>query len=262
FLGALVLSLGLVDIRRRPPGLPLAIAMVPPLLVPWAIVVRQPVVAGWSVELLIGAYYLLLTWALREKSPILLGIGLGLCLLSRYALAPWTLLLALGFGATGRLRQLLRAAGVTAAMLLVFYGLPFLARDPGILVRSYLSYGKGFEREWARPASDNHLYEGYGLAGWASDHIRGDSARRCHKVQQLHLVTSLVVCALLAPLLVRAARRAGDPYAPALYALKAALAVFYAFIPVPYPYLWVVPAIVSSQVVAAFVLSPQDRRPK
>lgn len=254
--GLATLLIGLSDIRNRSPGAGLFLVLLWSALVPATIMAHHQLVVGWTMEFLIAGYYLVLAWSLRESRPVFVGAGLGLCLVSRYALAPWVLLLGAVYWASRRRRQLVTVAGVALGIVLALYVLPFLARDPGILVRSFQSYTELLPIEWVKPERSSHLYAGYGLAGWLSDNTRGDLPTRLRFVRHLHLAVSVGIVFLLLPLASRQARRSNDPSLPALWSLKGALTVFYAFVPVPYPYLWVVPVAVSSQVLALVLLPP------
>jgi len=115
--------------------------------------------------------------------------------------------------------------------------------------------------EWTPRIADAqpwHLYRGYGLALFFYEYVPGSLVHKLHLLQRIHLLMSLLAVVLPAFLFFRQ-RKHYDLRLFLIGSLKIYLAVFYAFIQIPYHYLYLVPAILTLPILLIVYL-PLPRR--
>jgi hypothetical protein len=242
-----VLIYQLLLARQRPPWPEhLLKALLPVLAVHFIVLTERPLI-NQTVEALVFAYYALLCAALLSRSVPLRALALILCGLSRYSLALWLPLYAvlLWHESPRRAGQtVLLAAGVGLALLAAF-----LWSDPTIFLRAQLENFDIASTEWSRPplpalGGPAQLFRGVGLMPWWYPGPHGNQEAAISSLQAWHFFA----CAL-APVVFGLwwwpRRHRLDARLVALCSLKAALAVFYAFLVVPFVYLSLLSLILS-----------------
>jgi hypothetical protein len=195
-----------------------------------------------TVEMLIMAYYWLLAMSLVGSSRLFQIGAILLCLMSRYALVFWLPVLAfMVWQKEGE-----RAAWRLAAGLLLGSGLlygSFLVVDPTIFARAQAAYDIAMIGEWGTSDRPGHVYSGLGFALYFFERSP-DLVANMALLKKTLLVLSASVSLLLIGIW-RKYQRHGHFGLFALCSLKIYLALFYAFLPTPYPYLFVTPLVVS-----------------
>ncbi|HNG89026.1 MAG TPA: hypothetical protein PK858_02440, partial [Saprospiraceae bacterium] len=196
-----------------------------------------------AVEQLIMGYYLLLMVGLTERWGLAaMAAALLLCLLSRFSLVFWVPLWLLALWWCGQGRRAGQMTLALAAGLLLLYGLPFVWQDPAMLWKGQQTYQSATLIEWGDVAAQRpHLSGGRGFAVYFWEMTRLPVAARLRALQWTAGGLSLLAAAALLGGYRR--RRASLPVEDfAVGSLKIMLSVFYAFVQIPYDYLYLVPA--------------------
>lgn len=198
----------------------------------------------WSIstELMIVNYYLLLGLSLTTNSKILQSITLILCLMSRFSLVFWLpLYVFMLWTKEGWKPTLKLCLGVLAGCSLL-YG-PFLWHDPLIFFKALAYYDAASIAEWSRSQLNGHLDNGLGFAFFY--HAKGgDISTQIADLKKTMLILTPSVSVVLGLIWYKFKEKL-DFSLFAICALKISLAVFYAFIQIPYAYLYVTPVILS-----------------
>ncbi len=211
-----------------------------PFVLLYAVVRTEPSVVGNTVEMMIVGYYLLLVAGVLLPGRAVRIVGLTLCLLSRFSLVLWVpLYLGLLFFRASRREALLTAAWAAAGVG-VLYVAPFLAHNWSLLAEAQRAYTGAALGEWQHLNSDGrpyHLYNGVGLGNFFYRFAPGPLLARIALLKQVQLALLLAVVGGAAALYWRQREPRTDYRLFAVLVLKLYLAVFYAFVQVPYAYL-------------------------
>lgn len=221
----------------------------------------DPVLFALTIESLIAGYYLLFALSLFSLRVLPAAGGLLLTLLSRFSIVLWTPFYFLALFFSPLRSRALRIAGLLLAGIIIIYVLPFLSQDPSIFLNGYRYHSLAALAEWAPRGADAqpwHLYRGYGLALFFFEYVPGPLVHKLHLLQRSHLLMSLLAVLLPAILFFRQRQRY-DLRLFLIGSLKIYLAVFYAFIQIPYHYLYLVPAILTLPILLIVYL-PLPRR--
>lgn len=224
-------------------------------LVPALYVIYDPISLGVSAELLITAYYLLLILAIWTRNLTLLAIATVLCLLSRYSLVLFAPVLVLILYQQYGKKELLRYILIVLGGILAFYVIPFMWKDPLIFYKSYHYYSTSSISEWhgqpwQEPGSKPYtLFRGIGLASLVYDYGGGTLDYRIVLDRMLHLGFLLGTSVLLCLQFWLMRHKIRTPELFTLGAFKIYLTVFYAWIQIPYSYLYIMPASISALLV-------------
>jgi len=223
----------------------------------------DPALFAFTIEALIAGYYLIFALSLFSLRLLPAASGLLLTLLSRFSIVLWTPFYFLALFFSPFRSKAIRIAIILLAGILAIYVLPFLLQDPSIFFNGYRYHSVAALAEWTPRGADAwpwHLYRGYGLALFFYEYIPGSLVHKLHVLQRSHLILSLL--AVLLPTLLFFRNR--GRYELRLYltgSLKIYLAVFYAFIQIPYHYLYLVPAILTLPLLL-IVWSPLQKIPE
>ncbi|KAA9331341.1 hypothetical protein F0P96_13925 [Hymenobacter busanensis] len=260
--GALLLALAAYQILVARLGLSwgewLLKALVPVLVVHFVVLTERNLM-GLTVESLAFGYYALLALAILHRSAAARAIALVFCVLSRYSLALWLPLYAvlLWYESPKQARRTIGLAlALTGAILVAF-----LWHDPSIFLRAQLENFDVTVGEWQNHVEDTlhgwprHVFTGTGLAPWWY-HGPAAAAESIRSLQTVHFAVCAAV-PLLWGLWWWPRRHRLDVRLVALFSLKAYLAVFYAFLILPYVYLAILSLVWSWFVVAVVSGSPQ-----
>lgn len=218
-----------------------------PLLVWYAIVLDEEALIAYTVESLIAAYYLLLALSFHQKKVGLLGVAISLCLLSRYSLLLWLPLGIVIYFFSGRKKGLVLVASIVVAFFILFYALPFLSEDPYLFIKGVNYYTQAALGEWNSAKSGGfwHLGNGLGFARMFYELTPNmDIGQKVALYQKIHFGLLITTSALLSFIYIKRKDKT-DVNNYLLFSLKIYLAVFYAFVQVPYQYLFFVPVVVS-----------------
>lgn len=209
----------------------------------YAVLRTEPSVVGNTVEMMIVGYYLLLVAGVLLPGRAVRIAGLTLCLLSRFSLVFWVpLYLGLLFFQASRREALLTAAWVAAGVG-ALYVAPFLAHNWLLLAEAQRAYTGAALAEWQHLNDQGlpyHLYNGVGLGNFFYRFAPGPLLARIALLKQVQLALLLALVGGAAALYWRQRQPRTDYRLFAVLVLKLYLAVFYAFVQVPYAYLAVV----------------------
>jgi hypothetical protein len=201
----------------------------------------------WSVtvEMLIMCFYWLMGIGIVEKKYTLVAIATILCLMSRFALVFWLpLFLFILWFQNGQIFTKRFVFSIIGGCLLLYA--PFLAIDYKIFFNAQTYYDAATVGEWTRDGKPVHLYNGLGFALYFLER-GGDVVHNIALTKKIMLGVSALLSVGLGILWWRVKDKIdSDLYA--VCALKLSLALFYAFIQIPYSYLYVTPFIISSVV--------------
>jgi hypothetical protein len=214
----------------------------------------QPSTFGWTVEPMIVAFYLLLVLGIYLQRLWLIGLALVLCLLSRYAVVLWVpALFILAFAYLGKMKTIATAFLVVACIGLILW--PFLQDSPHMLQNGYDYYttstlGEWKGQSWQSPGeSPFQLSQGYGFAIWFYKWGKGDITQKLQLLKIVHFA----ICGLITLVSIIWYWQKGRKWLPLKWALLLSLHLylvfFYAFIQMPYAYLFFTPLMVSMMIV-------------
>lgn len=220
-----------------------------PLLAWYATIMYDNDMFKLTVEALVAAYYLFVATSLNNKRILAIAIGISVCLLSRYSIIFWVPLCIACYSLAGEQKKSFTVVATIIIMFAIFYWWPFLRKDPMIFIKGYQYHTAAAYGEWHNDLQNLHgkfyLYNGFGFTAWALQFIPGDLAHQLVVYQKIHLVLcTLIVIALLYYYWKK--RTSTNLNVFLLFSFKVYLAVFYAFIQIPYKYLYLVPVIVTS----------------
>ncbi|MBC7381644.1 MAG: hypothetical protein H7296_01470 [Bacteroidia bacterium] len=220
-----------------------------PFAVLFSIYIKQPRDAAHTIEILIMAYYLFLSSALFVKGSFIKGLSLTLPLLSRFSLLFWLPVYFYDLLSTS-FKTFLLSGLMLLCFILVFFIMPFVLPDPAFLKTFNDIYLDGAIGEWNGQAWQQpgdrpfQLFQGFGFASWFYMFFDGSLKEKILALK----MTLMIVCviSLLIPIFTyKKARNVVSSELFSLMALKFCLTFFYAFILVPYIYLFWVPLMVS-----------------
>jgi hypothetical protein len=225
---------------------------------------NQPSTLGWSVEPMIAGFYLLLLMGIYFKNAWIMGFALLLCMLSRYAILLWVpVLFILLFFFASKKRSIYTAIILLTGMLVTFI-IPFFLSHPHIFEASYAQYniaalGEWNGQSWQKPGDlPFQLSQGYGFAIYFYQWGKGEIIQRLKLAQMVHLI--ICIALPLATVLWYWLRK--NKRLPLnchlLFSLKLYLVFFFAFIQVPYAYLFLTPLLVSSLITILLLLHYVD----
>ena len=249
-------------IKTRDASGPLALRVLLPVwpLIAWyAIVMQDNDMFKLTVEALIAGYYLFVAASIRGRIVWPLAVGIAVCLLSRYSIIFWVPLCLGCYYLAGERKKALIIAGTTVAMFIIFYWLPFLRKDPMLFFKGYQYHTAAAYGEWLNDLQNLkgkfYLYNGLGFTAWALKLLPGDLKQVLSIYQKVHIMLCITTVAGLF-YYYRKNRAMVNTNTFLLFALKIYLAVFYAFIQIPYKYLYIVPVIISSALLIS-ILTPR-----
>jgi hypothetical protein len=218
------------------------------LLFLWA----QPSAFGWTIEPMIAGFYLFLVLGIYLQRVWMIGLALILCLLSRYAVVLWVpALFILLFIFENKRKTIYTAIIVLAGVAIVFI-VPFLLSTPDLLSKGYAYYSTGTLAEWKGQSWQQpgdlpfQLSQGYGFAIWFYQLIKGDLAQKIKWLQVVHFA----LCTIIPVVSIIWYWRKGKQWLPLkwwlLLSLKLYLVFFFAFIQLPFAYLFFTPLMISA----------------
>lgn len=212
-------------------------------------------VAGFSVEILVAAYYLLLVMFMDSKRYLFIGFFIALCLLSRYTLALWLPLYLFTFLIDKNKQGIIKVLASTFCVLLLLYILPFFISDPSVLFNGLLSYGNSGIAEWTHIDDNNpypvHLYKGIGFAYF---YYKIPHLEIIKKIQlmQVSLFSLLLIFNGIMAFIYWKFKQQMNRNLFLICSFKIYLTLFFTFIHVPYIYLYTVPMIISAGMIFYF----------
>lgn len=220
-----------------------------PMMVWLLVILHHNRMFVYTVEGLIAGYYLFVSESVAKKSIWPLAIGIAVCLMSRYSIVLWVPLCVFLLFISGNKKSALIVCLTAVAFFVFLYWLPFLSRDANIYMSGYNYHTKAAYYEWVRDmdvyGGDVYLFNGLGFSSFAMKLIPGDIAHKIQVYKIVHLSMCLLTVAALAWYYVRNKTKY-ELRTFMLFSLKVYLVVFYAFIQIPYKYLYFIPILVTA----------------
>lgn len=207
-------------------------------------------VFAFAVELLPISYYILLLIGLYRKNPTLIGVALGFCTLGRYAYSLWIIPLVFILWHANGFKYLLKVSIAGLAILLFVYVIPFLLFDIEILVNGFKYYSDTVTGQWHPQSWQNkgdvpyHLGRGLSFSYYFYELIDGNIEHRLSIAKVSQLVLSLITAIGFIFLYLKLKSKIKWNIF-LLISLFGYLSVFYAFIYVPFSYLFKLPLIMG-----------------
>jgi hypothetical protein len=203
-----------------------------------------------SLELLILAYYLLLGLSLQTRSGLWQVGAILLCLMSRYSLVLWLPLYAYMLWTREGWKTSMRFCLLILGGCLLLYG-PFWLQDPLIFSHAQAHLDQATLVAWTHT---EHIKNGLGFALYFAERA-GDGVANLLSLQQTQWgLTALT--SLLLGLIWRQRKDRLDFRLFAIGSLKISLAIYYAFIQMPYAYLFITPLVLSWVILYTVFASP------
>ncbi len=199
---------------------------------------------GVSVEQMIMGYYIFLATVLVTQKNIYFRSGAILvCLLSRFSFLFWVPLFLYSVFIFEGKKPFLKAILILIIGVLLLYIIPFALKDPSVFLKSQASYMNGTLGEWNRNPSP-HLNNGLGLSNYFLNFLQGSNTHKIH-ILQLTLIGISILAMLGLGFYLNKNKEKLDTKIFNVASLKIMLAIFYAFVQIPYSYLYLVPMGVS-----------------
>ena len=205
-------------------------------------------IAGETIEILIGAYYMLLMVVVNEESGVMQGVIFSFCLMSRYSILLWLPLYAFVLYVSGAKKRLLVSVLSTVVMCALFLAL-FLGRDLKVIIDSYANYDIVANFEWGHHHNDANqpvqLFAGAGFAYYINTRFTHYTvAEQIVFLQRLQFI-AVTLTMFMAGVWYWFNRHRIHANIFLMATFKIYLAVFLFFIKVPYMYLMSVGGFVS-----------------
>ncbi len=228
--------------KQQCPAIELYIKAAFPFVIVCSIFIKQGKDFANTVELLLSSYYLILALSLFTKGYLPKIIGLTLTFLSRYILLFWLPVLAWIEFWNDKKKMLLLALGF-AASVFIFFILPFVLRQPGMLAGISDLYSKGAlgewdGQDWQQPGDRPfQLFQGNGFASWVYTFGGGTLIEKINLMKVLLFLFSGITSLTLILLRVKMFKQI-PARVYSLFSLKISVVVFLSFVVIPYTYLF------------------------
>jgi len=197
----------------------------------------------FTVEILISAYYIFLGISLFSNKIFARPIGVILTLLSRYSALFWMPLLAAESWVQDK-KKFFYQVLILLVGLVFLYFMPFVLQTPAMLTSGANLWIDAALNEWDGQHWQNpgdlpfQLFQGNGFASWFYLWWPGSLPQKI--VSLKNVMIGLTFTSMLVLLVWQLKHKAYSPLF-LLLSLKVVLSVFYAFVIVPYEYLFWVP---------------------
>ena len=219
-----------------------------PFLALYPLLIYRKSSFGSSVELTIVGYYLILAYTLFKKSTITRSVGILLPLLSRFSFLFWLVFYAISSFLTER-QNAIKIIKWTTIGVVLLYVLPFFLREPNAFFDGLGYYKKAslFEwhtRHWQTPGDyPFHLKNGVSFSVYFYEYIDGTLEERFYLATLFHKIMSISAALLISLFFWK--RKGSDLRLTALVGLKLCITWFYAFLSLPFFYLYLLPVFLS-----------------
>ncbi len=225
-----------------------------PFIVVFSIYLKQPRDAAHTIEILIMSYYLFLASSLFVKSNLIRALALTFPVLSRFSFLFW-LPVYFYSGLRVQWKKYLSLGLIFTGFILLFFVLPFVIPNPSFLKTFNDIYmdgaiGEWNGQSWQQPGDRPfQLFQGMGLASWFYYFFDGSLTEKILALK-MTLMGACLLSMIIPVLFLNKARKVVSHQLFSLLALKFCLTIFYAFILVPYIYLFWVPLMISVVIVS------------
>jgi hypothetical protein len=201
-----------------------------------------------TIETMVAGYYMLCIVGLNNKNSYIQGLLISFCLLSRYMLALWLPLWAFVLLSSGYSRSFLKSALTITVIVSAMYVIPFLSKDWGEFFASLHTYQSYSINEWHHLNGNGlpmHLYNGFGFAYLFYEKYIVTDVQQGYELLKMMIYIVLSIAVVIMGIWYRINRSKIDHRIFLMASLKIYLALFLAFIIVPYQYLMITANFVS-----------------
>ena len=200
-----------------------------------------------TVEIMVAGYYIFFIIALNTNKWLHIALAFTVCLLSRYSLILWLPLWAFVMWVSGQRRLMLQVTGVTMALIVLIYVIPFLSKDWQSFSHSIEHYQRAAIGEWQHLDKKGMPYSIYNGVGFAHLMYQKEGISLEEKIKMLQKLDVLLCLStvLLLGIWYWFNRNKIDYRIFMMGSFKIYLTIFLAFIQVPYIYLMVVSVFAS-----------------
>lgn len=229
-----------------------------PFIVLFSFYIDDKVIIGHTIETLISAYYLFFAVALIYGNSFAKAIGLSSILMSRYSIVLWTPFYIYSSFIKNK-KQTIILSALCLFFALGLFVIPYISKYPGLLTDSFGAFIPVYIQEWKGQAwqqpGDNpyQLFNGLGFASYFYLYWPGTLLDKIESFVKLQTIINLLLPLLSLWFFVKNKSKL-KPEQSQLITLKICLIGFYAFIVVPYHYLFMVSLFVSIPIVMSFEL--------
>jgi len=207
-------------------------------------------VFAFATELMPISFYMLLIYGMFKRNFWIIGITIALCTLSRYAYTLWIIPFVAIIWIAEDFKFIVKIGAVGLCAILLLYVFPFLLKDPAIITDGLAYYGKTAEGQWLpqnwqeEGSVPFHLARGFSFSGFIYESLSSSYLEKLAFAKSLHKIIAFSVSLLFIALYVLLQKRVSwDKFLSV--SLFVYLVVFYAFIYVPFSYLFMLPLVVG-----------------
>ncbi len=203
-----------------------------------------------TLEMLPVAYYILLVLALLKGNWMFMGITMGFCSMSRFSILLLIPFLIWFIWKRYGTMVLLKSAMTTIVFILVVFILPFMTKDAHIVSKIIGNYDNGAfgewqVHEWQLPGEEPfQLARGMGAAIFFKRLYEYDIKDGIQHLKQVGFLFSIVSAFFMIYLYERNKKIINHDWV-LLGGIKLYFTVFYTFVLIPYPYLFILPVTVT-----------------
>ncbi len=215
-----------------------------PFLILFSIAYCKPGEIANSVELMIVGYYLILIYAILSGRYLIFALAIVLCLLSRFSFLFWLPYAGIVILIYEGIRKTSIIALLVTAGILIFYIIPFLSKDWSSFQKGLDYYTFAAMNEWKGQSwqdkndTPHQLNQGMGFGIYFYRFLEVDLLDRIKILKTWHLIIS-ILSVIIFSALHYFKFKAIDHKLVLICGLKFCLCFFYAFIQVPYIYLFI-----------------------
>jgi hypothetical protein len=230
-----------------------------PFFVLFSFFIDDKVIIEHTIETLISAYYLFFAVALLYGNTISKSVGLSSILMSRYSIVLWTPFYIYSNFIKHK-KQTIILSALCLLFALALFIIPYISKYPGLLTDSFGAFIPVYIQEWKGQAwqqpGDNpyQLFNGLGFASYYYLYWPGTLVDKIESFVKLQTIINILLPLLSLWFFIKNKTKI-KPEQIQLITLKICLIGFYAFIVVPYHYLFMVSLFVSIPIVMNFNLA-------
>lgn len=207
---------------------------------------------AYTVELLDMGYYLIMFVFLVDGKMVFSGLSIVLAMLSRISIVFWLPFYLLGVFVKESKKYAVSLAVIIGGGVLIFFVIPFLSHDWQAIQKGEEAYLNAAKASWYLSEVDRDagkivphvMRDQLGIASYVFLYAKGEVVDKIRLIQKIHLFVSLGIAILIGIVYFMRSLKIPARYY-FLFTMKLYLGVFYAFIQVPFFYLFITPLFLS-----------------
>lgn len=207
-----------------------------------------------TLEMLPVAYYVLLIIALLRENWLLLGLSMGFCLMSRFSILLFIPFLMWYIWKRFGAPVLFKSGITTFLFVLLVFVLPFMTKDPQLVSKIIGNYDNGAYGEWQvhgwqqKGEEPFQLQRGMGAAIFFKRLYEYDIKDGIQHLKQVGFILSFLTGIFMIYLFERNRKIIHHDWI-LLGGAKLYFTVFYTFVLIPYPYLYILPVTITGLII-------------